>query len=361
MLYDTSFIKRILSKPNSFFMRFTNKTGSTVTVNDLSDLFAHQTGTPMLESAVVQRTNGITNNVKGAGNSILDFNVDNNESCVFKMVWDDGGVFSLENVYYSGQSYRYIVTSCGYNIRGNHDVPDNFMSYLFFNCHNYNQLPEDIFDTSYWYPTSIGDGFMKDTWYRCNLLTTVSVPNTRNWPINGSIGNNFMNGTWNENDLLTNITMIDTTNWNPSSIGNGFLGGSCAYHPNLTSVILPNTINWTVTGSIGNFFMSLVVIGCPSLRTFVSVDTTNWNPSLFDDSYFLYRTFDGAFNSTYAPTNTLTLEGGLYVANTTPLATKSGGLDNARIGNIKVTPSLVSTFQNSADWSNISNNKFIPV
>jgi len=35
------------------------------------------------------------------------------------------------------------------------------------------------------------------------------------------------------------------------------------------------------------------------------------------------------------------------------------GLQNATIQNIKVDPSLIATYQGSASWSNIDDNKFI--
>jgi hypothetical protein len=289
-------------------MRFTNTTGSTVPVNALNSLFdagiGSITGSPVLETAIVERGGGIEDNVKGAGNTVSSFNVNNGETCVFKIKWS-GGIFPLNGI--SNNSYKNIIRSAGCEISGNWDVPDYFMNYLFQGCVNYNQQSGDIFDTSNWYPSSIGvyflrqtwygctslttasildtsswpvilidDHFMESTWYDCTSLITPAVPNTTNWIVSNSSLNFFLQQTWyNCNSLVTAI-VPNTINWHPGAIGNYFLSRTWYGCSTLTSAAVPNTTNWTITGSIGDYFMFQTWALCNILSTSVVPDTTNW-------------------------------------------------------------------------------------
>jgi hypothetical protein len=398
-----------------FYMRFLNETGSSVTVSGLNDLLSKPTGTPVLLTAVVERT-GVTDNVKGYGNTVNSFAVANNESCVFRITWD-GGVFSLQRAA-TNNSYVNIVRSAGCEISGNYDVPNNFMYRLFYGCVNYNQQTGDTFNTSRWRPTYIRDNFLYTTWQGCTSLTTATVPDTSNWNVTTidhnflyqtwqnctslttavapdtsnwnvtSIGNDFLNNTWNYCTSLTtavvpntsnwNVTSIggnflryawngctslttavapDTSNWNVTSIGNEFLGNTWSNCTSLTTAVVPDTSNWNVT-SIRNNFLSYTWNICTSLTTAVAPDTSNWNVTTIGTG-FLYSTWPNAFATATVSTNNLTLKGSIYTGSIQPLQTNSGGIANARIGNVKVDSNLISTYQNSSSWSNITDSKFI--
>jgi hypothetical protein len=444
MLYNSVSIKHTI-RISMFYMRFLNETGSTVTVSGLNNLLSNPTGTPVLQTAVVER-NGSTDDVKGSGNSINNFTVANNESCVFRMTWA-GGVFNLQGT--TTNSYKNIVRSAGYEIKGNYNVPNNFMSNLFYSCVNYNQQVGDIFDTSEWYSTNIGISFLYYTWYGCTSLTTAVVPDTSNWNVTSigtyflgytwygcsslttavaidtsnwnvttigiyflgytwygcsslttavilntsnwnvtSIGNYFLNNTWGSCSLLTTAVVPDTSNWNITSIGNYFLGYTWYGCTLLTTAVSPDTSNWNVT-SIGYNFLDSTWYNCTSLTTAVVPDTSKWNVTSIEDyflgctwryctslttavvpdtskwnvtsieDYFLYSTWGNAFATATGSTNNVILKGSIYTGNITALQSNSGGIDNARIGNVKVDSNLISAYQNSADWSNITDSKFI--
>jgi hypothetical protein len=407
-------IDKFINNHNMFFMRFDNQTGSTVTVSGLNNLLLNSTGTPVLQSAVVERTDGI-DDVKENGNNIFDFTVANNESCVFRITWT-GGVFNLQGS--TTNSYKDIVRSAGCRIIGNYDVPNNFMSYLFYECVNYNQQVGDIFDTSGWHPTSIGDFFLGFTWLSCEQLITAVVPDTSNWNVT-SIGDYFLCGTWYNCTSLTtavvpdtsnwNVTSIgdfflgftwlsceqlitavvaDTSNWNVTSIGNNFLYQTWMLCNQLTTAVVPDTSNWNVT-SIGGFFLGETWLSCEQLTTAVVPDTSNWNVTSIGDfllhytwgncyhlitavapdtsnwnvtsigNYFLRDTWTYSFSTTSPSTNNVTLKGNLYTGIIRALDTNSGGIDNARIGYVKVDSNLITTYQNSTFWSNITDSKFI--
>jgi len=328
MLYDTIYVrKNKVPSEWMFFMRFDNQTGVNVTVNSLNNLFTSSSGSPVLQTAVVERAGNVINNVKGSGNSVLNFNVANNEQCVFRMTWT-GGVFGLQGINSSSShnSYIYIIRSAGCKIGGNFGVPNYFMSQLFYGCVNYNQQSGDIFDTSDWYTTgSIGERFMYETWRGCSSLTTAVVPDTTNWNVTG-IGDRFMQNTW------QNCTSLNTG-------------------------VVPDTTNWNITGNIGVMFMINTWRGCSALTTCVVPDTTNWNVTTIAYN-FMTSTWQDAFNS-ILNNGILTLKGSIYTGSIQMLQTNSGGLTDARVLNIKVDPGLISTYQTSPSWTNITPSKFI--
>jgi hypothetical protein len=336
-----------------FFMRFNNQTGSTVTERGLNNLLSEQTGNPVLQSAVVERTGGVVNDVKGSGNSINDFTVANNESCVFRITWDDG-VFCLQIPF--SDSYKNIVRSAGCKISGNYDVPNYFMLSLFDECVNYNQQTGDTFNTSRWRPTSIGDYFLYDTWGNCTSLTTAVVPDTSNWNVT-SIGVAFLGSTWYNCTSLTTAVAPDTSNWNVTSIGDYFLNYTWDNCTSLTTAVVPDTSNWNIT-SIGSDFLNYTWYNCTSLTTAVVPDTSNWNVTSIG-IFFLYDTWGNAFATATGSTNNVTLKGSIYTGNIKLLQSNSGSIANARIGNVKVDSNLISTYQNSSSWSNITDSKFI--
>jgi hypothetical protein len=301
-------------------MRFNNNTGADVTISGLNHLFTHTTGNPTLLTAIVKRS-GSNDNVKGTGNSVNDFVVANGESCVFEITWD-GGLFNLggSNV----NSYSNIVRSAGYHLFGDYDIPNYFMHNLFYQCVYYNQQEGDIFDTSDLHPTTIGDNFLYFTWSNCTSLVNAVVPDTSNWNITGSIGNYFLVSTWYSCTSLVNAVVPDTSNWNITSIGNYFLSNTWYSCTSLVNAVVPDTSNWNVT-SIGNYFLSY--------------------------------TFTNAFKTTTP--GTVILKGSLYTGTLHSLYTNSAGINNSKISSIKVDQALIPTYQSSADWSNINDNKFI--
>jgi hypothetical protein len=344
MIYSTTYISRKNNTQGggTFFMRFLNTTGSSVTVNTLNNLFNSSTGSPSLQTAIVERAGDVINDVKGSGNSILNFTVDNGESCVFRMSYI-GGVFGLQGT--NNNSYKDIVRSAGYVIEGDWDVPISFMGALFSNCVNYNQQSGDVFNTTNWHPTKIETGFLGNTWGGCQSLTNAVVPDTTNWPIT-SIGSYFLSGTWLDCILLTSAVVPNTVNWNintsildsflyhtwdgcerlvnpavpntnnwkvgsigqflsgtwrrcslltnpivpntanfdVSTITTYFLFQTWALCSSLTTPVVPNTTNWPVTGSIGSHFMGETWTNC-SIVNGISPNTTNWRPTSIDSIY----------------------------------------------------------------------------
>ena len=336
------------TEPSEFYMRLYNTTGSTVTVNSLNNLLMYKTGNPVLRTAVVERSGG-DENIKGTGNLINTFTVENNESCVFRMTWT-GGLFSLQGSAYN--SYSGIVRSAGCKLNGNYNIPDYFMYFLFCNCVNYNQQAEDVFDTTELTPSVIGIAFLSSTWNGCTSLVNSISLDTSNWNIT-TFGRNFMDGTWNGCTSLVDVIMFDTSNWNITSIPEIFLRTTWNGCTSLVNAIAFDTSNWYIT-RIDNAFLSSTWNGCTSLVDVVMFDTSNWNIANFPGNFFV-NTFYNAF--TPRGGGVLTLKGDLYATKT--LTTISMGIDNARAKNIKVDPTLITTYQNSTSWSNITDSKFI--
>jgi len=325
MIFHNIFVRKNKYKGNMFFMRFQNTTGSAVTINTLRYLINDSySPTRRLLTAVVERSGGVDNVYSGG--TINDFIVANGESCVFRMTWD-GGMYSLQgHTSINSNSYKDIVRSAGCEIRGYDNVPNYFMRSLFQNCVNYNQQPGDIFDTSQWYPTSIGDDFMYRTWSECSSLANPVTLNTTNWNITGSIGQGFLTQTW-------------------------------FYCTSLLNSVAPDTSNWTVGPSLGNYFMYSTWTNCPSLMSVVLPDTTNWNVTSVG-STFMSQTLTSSFLSTGIGT-TCELGGNLYVSFPS-LTWPSLGITNSRIQNIKVDAALIPTYQSSSAWSSITpSSKFI--
>jgi hypothetical protein len=273
-------------------MRFNNQTGSAVTVNGLNNLFLNPTGLPVLKTAVVERAAGVVDNVKGPGNSVVAFNVGNNESCVFRITWDFNGIFSLQGT--TNNSYKNIVRSSGCEIYGNGDVPHNFMMYLFYQSVNYNQQTGDIFDTSQWRPNSIGNNFLYSTWEGCTSLTNSVIPNTLNWSISNSIGNYFMYSTWKNCTMLVRAvapTLNTNLRYNYADIGAYFLNSTWEGCTNLYYAAAP-TITYLKDGSIKEHFLDSTWKDCTSLETSV-VPTINYNETTTLGDYYFNSTWKG--------------------------------------------------------------------
>jgi len=259
------------------------------------------------------------------------------------------------------------------------------MSVLFYGCVNYNQQSGDVFnvnslspltigqsfmsktwygctslttavvpDTSNWRPTIINNTFMNYTWYGCTSLTTAVVPDTSNWRPT-IINDTFMEGTWGDCTSLTTAVAPDTTNWNISSINTRFLYETWRNCASLTTAVIHNTTNWNVTGNVGSYFMTQTWYSCSKLTTAVAPDTTNWSVSSVSTG-FMSSTWVYAFPTSGG--TIVTLRGNLYVS--FPLTTNSAAITNTRVANIKVDPVLISTYQSSSSWSNITpSSKFI--
>ena len=261
--------KNVLSE-GMFFMRFYNQTGSNVS-SYFNNLFVYSTGIPILLTAVVKRSGGVLDDVKGVGNSIINFNVANNEQCVFRMTWT-GGVFCLQ---------------------GGESLPHR--------------------------------NIVRSTWENCSSLITSDVPDTSNWNITGSIGTYFMGSSWLNCSSLTTAVVPDTSNWNVTSIG-------------------------------GTYFMRDTWSGCTALTTAIVPDTSNWNVTTIGN-YFMQNTFTNALSTLGA---IIILKGGIYTGSSIKgLQTNSCGLIDARVINIKVDSGLISTYQSSPSWTNITPSKFI--
>ena len=192
-----------------FFMRLHNTMHQDVTINNPSSFLGNKTGNPRLITAVVEDEFGnILQNVKGSGNTIVDFIIPDEQSCVFRITWE-GGMFSL-----TGQSLTYLgnlVTSAGCKIYGNYDVPSYFLYDTFMNTWKYEQLPGDVFDISEWYPTRINDGFLERAWFYSTIVET-PILDTSHWVVE-SIGERFMDSTFSSCTSLVSVTLPDTSNW----------------------------------------------------------------------------------------------------------------------------------------------------
>jgi hypothetical protein len=72
------------------------------------NLFSEYTGNPELLTATYENyTTGITLNLKGEGNTILDFELPELSNGMFKITWKNG-LFSLgTNQYYSSLDWQY--------------------------------------------------------------------------------------------------------------------------------------------------------------------------------------------------------------------------------------------------------------
>jgi hypothetical protein len=312
---------------NMFFMRFTNNTGNPVIVDDLRNLLTYYyedvVGSGQfirVETAIVERTGGIYENVRSGNQNILAFTVDSGESCIFRMTWNYG-LFALMGS--TNNSYKDICVSAGFKIKGNYNFPMYFMAALFYDCVNYNQQSGDVFDASELYGTSgdayirqfmlstwkgcvslqtatvpnttnwnggrvfIDDSFMESTWEGCISLQTAAVPNTRNWSVTGSIGNNFLYKTWSDCEILTTAVVPDTTNWTSSnivSVGNNFMADTWIRCYRLTTAVVPNTTNWNIM-SFGENFLAGTWFVCTDLVNTVVPDTTNWNVSYIHNNF----------------------------------------------------------------------------
>jgi hypothetical protein len=86
-------------------------------------------------------------------------------------------------------------------------------------------------------------------------------------------------------------------------------------------------------------------------------DTTNWS---FASVTMIGTTF---ISNTFTSSNTVenvTLKGGLWINTLRPFTTNSMGIQNTFVQNIKVDSALISTYQSSTSWSNITpSSKFI--
>jgi len=383
MLNDSLFIRKTTSKESMFYMRFYNQTGTIVTVSGLNTLFTNPTGSPTLTSAVVERAGGVITNVLAGGSSINNFTVTNGESCVFRMTWINGMYPLAGN---TPVTYQNIVRSAGYRLVGSYNVPTSFMAYLFYNCINYNQQVGDVFDVSGWTPTSIGNTFMYNTWYTCTSLTNAAVPNTSHWNIT-TIGTLFLGHCWRGCTSLVTAVVPDTSNWSVTTFNNDFMGYTWYNCTSLVNSAVPDTSNWRPIRMWATFLDS-TWYNCSSMVHCVSPDTSNWSITTID-GYWLYATWwncssmvtcvapdstlwnvggtpsifvnmawgSGAFSANTSLQRELTLKGSIYIQKA--LYVNSGGLDNARISNVKVDTGLIPNFQASTYWSNIDDNKFI--
>ena len=349
--YGGTLVYNKLDYESMFFMRFHNQTGSTVTVSGLNMLFTtgngYTTGNPQLLYAVVEHS-GQTDNVKGIGNTIINFTVADGELCVLIFGWS-GGLFSLQM---NNPSYNSIIYSAGCKIKGNYDIPNMFMTKLFYNCQNYTQEAGDVFDMNDLHPTTIGSHFLYNTWYDCFALITAVAPLTTNWNIT-TIGDSFMNYTWGGCISLITAVVPDTTNWNVTTIGSQFMIETWVRNYSLQNAVSIHTTNWNVT-TIGSQFLFNTWATWQVLKNVVLPDTTNWNVTTIG-SHFLYNTLNSPI---FQNGITVTLKGSLYTG-IFPLYSNSLGLYITNVTNIKVDTGLITTYQNSASWSTVPDNKFI--
>jgi hypothetical protein len=343
----------------NFLLSFRNNTGSDVTVSvfDETNLFKYKTDNPIITSAKVNFIPGNTEiDIKNTDTSTNAFVVPSSVLAAEMKIDFDGGMFSFGSEMPFNSSFRDIVFYGGVGAAGTSDVPDYFLGFLLIDCPNLNPITPFFFNTIWWEPRKIGNGFLYSTWQNNPSILTAVVPNTTNWPVK-SIGNNFITATWGSCTSLTTISYPDTSNWNVTGgVGDFFLALACYDCPNITESIMPDTSNWNIT-SIGNFFLYQTWYNSSSLQTVIAPDTSNWNVTGSVGNFFMWNTFGYAFST--SGLRELTLKGSVYTGNIKELYDNSGWLENSKIDYIKVDNNLISEYQSSPSWSNIDNNKFI--
>jgi len=212
-------------------------------------------------------------------------------------------------------------------------------------------------DTSNWNVTSIGDSFLYQAWYNCYSLEMSVVPDTSNWNVT-SLGDSFLMETWYSNSFQTAV-VPDTSGWNITSIKSDFLYRTWWNCP-LWEAIVPNTNNWIVN-NIDNYFL-FNTWNSTILHDAVLPDASNWNVNSIGTN-FLYMTFNKAFPS--SGTGVLTIPDNIskpvYTGSIRGLQSNSADIDNSRIDQIKVPSALISAFQSSSSWSNITSSKFVAI
>ena len=351
LVYESDIYKQV----NYFYMNFNNTTGSSITVNSLSNLFTYKTGSPTKFTAVVERSNGTVENVASTSQKfgVLNFGIASGESCVFRTTWQNG-IFCLMGSS-SGTTHENIVTGGGLKLYGNYDIPQYFLAYTFKNSIKFTTITQ-TFDTTEWIPTSttIPDGFMLGTFYggmSTNYELFFNKMSLSNWYIT-SIGNDFMSSMFSGCTSLQRIRIPTTTNWAVTSIGNNFLSNTFYSCFNATTNTQFQTQNWAVT-SIGNNFMYSTYYDCVVLSNLYLPNTSNWNVTS-KGSNCLYMTYYVRMN--YRDHDLFVqILGSLYLNPTT----NSLGMRSTMISNVQVTSSLRDQFRNSSMWSEIPDDMFV--
>jgi hypothetical protein len=92
-------------------MRLLNKESQVIAMpaTFLNDLFASYSGTPELLTATYD--DGTVYDVKGSGNSVIDFYVPVNKEGIFKITWKDGIFVLGGNASTTAYTYRLLVRS----------------------------------------------------------------------------------------------------------------------------------------------------------------------------------------------------------------------------------------------------------
>ena len=176
---------------------------------------------------------------------------------------------------------------------------------------------------------ALGDQFFFSTWYGCTHLTDVVFPNSGNWNI-ASIGDNFMATAFYGCTSLIKASVLDTGNWVVNSIGAYFMSNT--FNPGAWNAATYNTA--------------------------VVPDASNWNAASIGGS-FMVNSFANAVTSVITIKDSTVRP--IYTGAIAALGTNSMGLQNSYLNTVYVPSALISAFQGSASWSNITSSKFMAI
>jgi len=315
-------------------------TSNWTVTGSIGDYFLQETwqGCISLVTAVVPDTSGW--NVNSIGNQFMALTWRDCTSLATADVpdtsnWNINKIKNFLSATWSGCSSlvtAVVPNTNGWNVT---TIEGGFLSGTWINC---SKIQTSVVpDTSGWNVTIIGTSFLDSTWSGCTSLQVVKTPNTSGWSVSGDIGN-FLSYTWSECKKIQTAVVPDTSSWNVNSIGDGFLRCTWRYCFLLETVIFPNT--------------------------------SNWNVSTIGSNYFLHGTFQLAGYELAGTTMLLTIPDNIlkpiYRGDTTlgdiePLANNSADISNYSVFQIKVPSALVSSFQTSPSWSNITSSKFVAI
>jgi hypothetical protein len=284
-----------------YFRTFNHTDGVTETYTfdgaSFSSLFFYTaTGSPVLKTAVVEYYNGVVENVKNGDYSISNFTLSFSSYSDYHTL----RLTWVGGLFSMGSPYYSLNTSYRNIVysSGCKLVGDyDIPNYFMANLfYGCTYYSSVGYDMSELNPTTIGSYFLYDTWYQCKNMNMFNI-----------------------------YDYFDTSNWKIKYVGNYALYGTWA--------------------------------GCANIYTMAALDTRNWE-LISIGTYFMYATWNGAFTN-FNGSSTLTLKGNFYTGTLRSLNSNSGAIENSKIQNIKVDPELISVYQNSVSWSNITDSKFI--
>ncbi len=252
------------------------------------------------------------------------------------------------------------------------NIWDKFRSAQYRWCTSLTTAPTEVIPNSV---TSIWDNFRQQQYFECTSLTTASTEAISNSVT--SIWNSFRKRQY---QLCTWLTTAPTEILPNSvtSIWNDFRANQyyhCGWLTTASIEVLPNSVT-----TIGNEFRSFQYKGCTSLTSapaevMSNTVTTIWNSfRLYQYSECILTTVTWIQATPTSVTKGINFRTAQFLNawnSTTPMTviinwsnietgdSNSLSLTNANVLQIKVASSLVTAYKNSADWSNITDSKFV--